>query len=141
MRKTNFLSIEKSAWLDYTAANLPNGETIIINDIDNLIRSRPSAGNKTCIMCLEIKCKSSNQDIKRSQRLTIGLIHESMKLLNGKTIVVDGITMEVDYQGFNLLQFSNTSPTNSEYIWWNHKEITEVQLLDYLSFGCCSYCF
>ena len=137
MKQSKYLPAD--SLMDWTIENLRPASDLLLSDCDLVVRTKPSAGNKTCIQLIEIKAKNAN--IKPHQRFTFSILHAAMNQINNTTVTVQGIDMQIEYFGFHLLQFSNTDPSNSEEIKWDNQIISESQLIDNLNFGCCSYCF
>ena len=98
---------------------LPDSSTgYMVSDLDFVFWNYKSKK----IMLVEIKTRNSN--IKTWQKNMWSNIHKWIK---------KGIDSDWTYLGFNLIQFQNTN-FNDGKCFLNGKEITEAELINFLSF-------
>jgi len=128
-RKTEFSA--NNGFFDWTSSNLPSNAEFYISDIDSGVFAFRNRCNT--FMLVEIKCFQS--EVKTHQRNTFSILHKLIKAgieaTNGK-IKIEDKNFDVCYLGFHLLQFEKTDPTNGK-IFLNNKQITESQLINFLS--------
>lgn len=104
-RRTKF--VQDTYLMDWIGKNLPSAKSgFTATDLDLIVRDKSGR-----IMLIETKRRLA--DMKEHQRITFQILHEALKRLNGETINVKAfnskMNIKVDYRGFKLIQFENTS--------------------------------
>lgn len=139
MRKTNFVTKEQAAFMDYTANNLPDSKQLTISDIDTMLRTISKNGT-TCIKLIERKSKMAEPNF--AQRINLNLLNIALKKMDGVEVVIEGIKMKIEYHGCHLLQVNNNTIFDSSEIYYDKKLVKDMEALNFeLGFGCCSGCF
>lgn len=141
MKTNNFTNDYKGKYLadydhdfyNWSIANLPSAKNFYVQDIDALIRSR-SGG----LQLLEIKRNGFTPKPyqKRNMLLIDAILKHFFETTDGVvTIEINGKieNHSLSYSGYNLLQLTSTSFTNSNFV-WNGEHITTNELIENLNF-------
>ena len=123
--KANEKNVDYQKW---TAGNLRESKTgLLIYDMDFIHKDWK---NKR-IMVIELK-QFQSKPFKYINQLHPEWIHYMEHVMREtKDMIENYYVKQLGYTflGYNIVSFSNTTPDNSEHIWWNQEEISREEYI------------
>lgn len=134
-----------NAWIRAHALldSSPGGAALSITDLDVAVhqyyvkdKSHGRVLRRQNLMYIEDK--SHNASLPDAQRDTLGIIYQHAKAASTIKVVARGKSMRgvvtLTHHGLHVVQFSGTTPDDSETIRWDGKVIDQATLVDILRF-------
>lgn len=117
-------------WAEWSARNLRDSKSYIIQDVDSIIRD--SDGN-----CLILEIKRFKAVTSKAQKVTLNMLHMAMKAADGKMMDFNKFGVKVKfklrYHGVHVLQLEGDDfNVSSKYL--NGRLISDEKLIDFLNF-------
>ena len=117
-----------------------NGAALSITDLDFVIHKYVVRDDKTGVviskqhlMLVEEKAHGANVSVAQGDTLRV----LDQLIRNGPALpLVQALrgSLNIKYHGLHVLRLSNTTPENSDAMWWDDKEISDEMLVELLTF-------